>query len=1343
MAMFQPPSPLMLCGNVAENWKKFKQRFLLYLEALGSDKMSEKRKVAILLTVIGDESVEVYNTFTFEDANPKLDDVIAEFEKYCLPIKNIVFERYKFYSISQKEGQSVDAYVTELKKAASSCEFKEEEEMIRDRLVLGIRDNVMQERMLRESNLTLKKAAEFCRAYETSQNQVKELQSSVEAINVQGRPSMSSISKSLPQVVPKTTPKNGFFLCRNCGNTHKARNCPAFNKNCALCKNKNHFAKCCPNKDRLNYGSSYRARSKSKKVNEVVADSVDLSSSEDVASSSDFLKVEDLFVDSLENKLDFEGGSARRPRSWFERIEMNGSDHVLFKLDSGSEANVLPLKTYKQLKKMPQLSSTPTVLVGFNQTPVKPIGKIVINCSSRNISNVKVEFIVADVQSVPLLGLTACIQLKLIERVSKSNVDSVSVNSKEKIVNEYKDVFVGLGKFPGQIEIKLKPNAEPKVFPPRRIPLSLHDNLKKTLDGIEKQGIVSKVSEPTEWVQNLVIVEKPNGNLRLCLDPREMNKNIMREHYLIPKAEEILNRLSGKKVFSVLDMKEGFWHIRLSESSSLLTTFNTPFGRYKFNVLPYGLCSAPEIFQKHSQEIFGDIEGCEVYFDDILICAKNDQEHDSILKKVFDRAREKNVKFNLSKFQYKVSEVKFLGQVVSGNGIRPNPDHVRAIVEMERPQNKKELLRFLGMTKYVSQYIPNLSTLSTPLRHLTKNNSDWQWFPEHEKSFCDLKNKLVTAPALAIFDSSKTVTLQVDASKDGLGACLLQNGKPVGFASRSLTDAETRYAQIEKELLAIVFGFERFHQLTYGRLVNVQTDHKPLVSVVEKDVCKVSARLQRLLLRLLKYQFKLTYVPGKLMFLADTLSRSFLKDPVKDDIELSFVVHTLCKYVPMSEERKKEFVKAVDEDEVFVLLKKYHLLGWPKYKNMCPEHVQPYFNLKQDINFEGGLLFLNDKVLVPTKLRLTMLKKIHESHLGIEKCKLLARQVLYWPNMSKDIEYFVLKCQVCEKYRRSNVREPMLSHPVPSRPWERISADILQFGTKDYLVVIDSFSRWLELCLLKGKTAIDVINVLKPMFAKFGPPDVLLSDNMPFGSSEFKKFANDWNFNTVTISPLHSQSNGLAEKSVSIAKNILRKCYESKQDINVALMLYRNTPLKDTKLSPAQIMLGRAIKTTLPTTCSFLKPVQVDAKEVHSKLVRKNLDVKNLYDRSSQELPPLNEGDNVMIKCGKVWEPGIVVRKHEAPRSYIVKQVNGNEVRRNRKFLRRTLNKVQLSSYENLDPFPNEFVGPNHRVDHSTPTVQPNPPQTPNLAQPQNHPDLTVNRSRFGRVIKRPVRFYE
>ncbi|XP_054260689.1 uncharacterized protein LOC128985322 [Macrosteles quadrilineatus] len=303
MATFQAPQALDLSGNVAENWKRFKQRFMLYLEALGSDKMPERRKIAILLTTIGDAALEVYNTFSFSESTPKLEEVIGEFDKYCQPLKNIIFERFKFHSLGQKEGQSVDSYVTELKKAASNCEFKDEEDMIRDRLVLGIRDKVMQERLLRDTSLTLKKAVEFCRTCETSQNQVRELQNTVESIKVTGRPMSSNNTSRLPSKVGSKQ-HNEFFLCKKCANTHRARNCPAYNKNCALCKDKHHFAKCCPNKDRLKFSNKANGKPK-KKVYEVETDTAtaDQLVEDEYAIGVDFFsESDDLFVNSLENK---------------------------------------------------------------------------------------------------------------------------------------------------------------------------------------------------------------------------------------------------------------------------------------------------------------------------------------------------------------------------------------------------------------------------------------------------------------------------------------------------------------------------------------------------------------------------------------------------------------------------------------------------------------------------------------------------------------------------------------------------------------------------------------------------------------------------------------------------------------------------------------------------------------------------------------------------------------------------------------------------------------------------------------------------------------------------------
>ncbi|GBM84853.1 Transposon Ty3-I Gag-Pol polyprotein [Araneus ventricosus] len=238
--------------------------------------------------------------------------------------------------------------------------------------------------------------------------------------------------------------------------------------------------------------------------------------------------------------------------------------------------------------------------------------------------------------------------------------------------------------------ITLKDNAIPVIHPPRRVPQALQPKLKETLYKLEKEENVSKVNKPTNWVQSLVIVEKPNGNLRLCLDPRDRNKVIKREHYQIPSADDIISRLEGKKIFSVVDLKDGFWHVPLDEVNSEICTFNTPFGRYKLNKMPFGIASALEIFQKRNQKLFGDIEGVEIYFD--IIVARNDgASHDAIMSKVLERARSVNIRFNPDKLQYRVSEVKYVGQIISKSGIKHDPDHIKAIVEIPTPKSKTEV----------------------------------------------------------------------------------------------------------------------------------------------------------------------------------------------------------------------------------------------------------------------------------------------------------------------------------------------------------------------------------------------------------------------------------------------------------------------------------------------------------------------------------------------------------------------------------------------------------------------------------------------------------------------------
>ena len=251
------------------------------------------------------------------------------------------------------------------------------------------------------------------------------------------------------------------------------------------------------------------------------------------------------------------------------------------------------------------------------------------------------------------------------------------------------------------------------------------------------------------------------------------------------------------------------------------------------------------LHKKMVEKHFGDISGALLVFDDIIIGGKSEEEHDLILRKVLTRARERNIKFNRDKIQFRVNQVKYVGEVARELGFSPDPEKISAIHNMPTPSCKQDLQRLLGMINYLRKYIPNMSELTAPLQYLLKGDVSWAWFPEHDSALTKIKTVLSSAPVLRFYDTSLPTTLQVDASKDGLGACLMQQGQPVAYASRAMSNSEINYAPIEKEMLAIVFGCERFNMYTHGAEVEVHSDHKPLDSIFKKRLFKVPPRLKK------------------------------------------------------------------------------------------------------------------------------------------------------------------------------------------------------------------------------------------------------------------------------------------------------------------------------------------------------------------------------------------------------------------------------------------------------------------------------------------------------------------
>lgn len=455
-----------------------------------------------------------------------------------------------------------------------------------------------------------------------------------------------------------------------------------------------------------------------------------------------------------------------------------------------------------------------------------------------------------------------------------------------------------------------------------------------------------------------------------------------------------------------------------------------------------------------------------------------DHDHDNNLRQLLKRCREKNIKLNKAKFTFKSKEVSFIGHILTKDGLKPDPNKVRAIVDMDRPTDVQGVQRLIGLVKYLSMFLKHLSELCKPLRQLTHKNTEWNWTHEQEEAFMEIKRAVTQTPVLKYFNPSELTEGQGDASANGLGFALLQGGQPVTYASRALTPVEQRYSQIEKELLARVFGLEHNHQYVYGRHVVLWTDHKPLVSIHKKPLASAPKRLQRLLLRLQQYDVEFRYQPGPEMHLADTLSRAYLKTYERSCAEVEAEKICAVQFLPMSEPQLKEIQKETASDTTLQILKKVILNGWPDNKNEVPTELHPYFTIRDELSVQDGVIFKGSRCVVPLSVRQKIRERLHGAHTGLQGCLGRAREVVYWPRMNGDLTDYISKCEICSTYQPAQGKEPLICHEVPDRPWEKIVLDIFTLENKDYLCTVNYYSSYFEVDRLDTKTVTEVTRKL-------------------------------------------------------------------------------------------------------------------------------------------------------------------------------------------------------------------------------------------------------------------------
>ena len=1219
-----------------------------------------------------------------------------------------------FKSRVQKEGEPFEQFVMDLRLLIKECGFDDpnlRDEMVRDNVVFGIRDGKIRQELIKVGNtLTLDTAIDIARTHELSQSQSHTMDNEDKNIHYCGarpkhtaQPPRSRKNKTENQKQKsenrKAKPKKK--KCTRCGKeNHPYEKCPAKGKQCAKCKMYNHFASEC----------------KSRSVHLVQGE-------------SDTEELEDFYILSINDHNDT--GS-----EFSEIIEINHKK-VKFQLDSGAKCNILKFESFKKLGLKLPLRRSGNMLKSFSGHRIKPVGIITLPVTVQDKVH-RIDFQVVDINNVPnVLGIDSCLKLKLICKGPTLPVNTCSVN--EDLVSEYSDLFEGIGCLPGEHRIITDKSANPVIHPPRKIPVAMKAKIKTELDRMEKLEIIEKQTKPTKWVNSFVAPVKANGQIRICIDPRDLNKAIQREHYPLKTIEDITEKLKDAKIFSKVDSTSSFWQIKLDQESSELCTFNTPYGRYSFKRLPFGINSASEVYQRIICNMIEDLEGVESIIDDIIIYGKDIDEHDRRLKALMQRCREYNLKLSKDKCIFRTNEIRYVGHLLTDKGVKIDPEKVKAVESMKKPENVQEVQTFLGFINYLAKFLPNMSEKSAPLRQLLLKNVEWHWGPEQEESFETLKHMATHAPVLAYYDDSKPITLTVDSSSKGLGAAKVQDWKPIAYASCALTPTQQKYSQIEKETLAIVFGCKKFHQYIFGHKVTVESDHKPLSSIYRKSMHEMPARLQRFFFELQRYDIEIVYKPGKEMFLADHLSRAFLSETNEDLVEeLSVNEIDLLSYLAVTPEKYEQIKKATETDKELNILRNTVLQGWPENKSSCPSEIKCFWNYRDEIACLDGLMFKGLKLIIPKTLRKEMLELVHETHLGTVKCKSRAREVMFWPSMSSDIEEKVANCSICAKVNmKMPPKEPLLNHELPERPWSKVAADIFEYKNENYLVTVCYYSKWPHLQKLQNMTSKSVIACLKAQIGLYGYFDELITDNgSNFASYEFKNFAKEYGFVHTTTSPHFASSNGQAERTVQTVKNILKK----NADPQKALLVYRNTPIEGIDLSPAQMFMGRRLKTALSMATELLKPE--NTKTIKEKLRMRQQSQKKYHDiRCSKCLKSLEPGQNVAILHDKKWIPGTVLNKHPTPRSYVVETSSGSKLRRNRQHINTT--RADLQRGEIRDPG-TLLRYETRRNNTENPDINENQPvqhETRSSVQPDQCAKTVVNVRRSGREIKPPVRF--
>jgi hypothetical protein len=718
----------------AEKWPAWKARFTRFRSATDLCTKSDARQISTLIYCMGDKAEDIFKSLQLstEDAD-KYDKVLDAFDRYFVIRKNIVFERAQFNLRRQLPGETAATFITALNKLADTCEFGAlRDELIRDRLVISICDAKLSEKLQMDDKLTLEKAITTIRQAESVHQQQEVLRGatadSKDVMQVRSDPYKRQ--QYLPQDnlrqqhnKQERHDNQQHTSCKWCGRqpAHQRTSCPAKDVTCNNCHKKGHFAKVCQSSAAAGNIKSIFAQPASDAIFE--DDTYDA-----------------LFLNTLSD--------SSATDVWRADIIVDGKASISFKLDTGADATVIPWSTYQKHLTQP-LQPSDKRLFGPNRAPLDIAGTFRATLTWRSASSTQSIYVMRDVQQA-LLGRPAIDALSILRTVD-------AISTLDNVKGMFPELFTGLGCMSGSpYKIRLSDSAKPHaIYTPRRVPLALLPQLKAELDKLLRLDVIRKVDEPTAWCAGIVVVPKRSGDIRLCVDLSRLNEAMLREQHTLPDIGQMLASLTGATIFSKLDCNSGFHQVPLDTESALLTTFTTPFGRYCYTRLPFGISSASEHFQKRMSRILEGLEGVICLIDDILVHGKDKQEHDTRLMLTLQRIKAHGVTLS-SKCEFFKSDIKSVGHILSSSGIRPDPDKISAITNMPAQLLMSRQLRSTlpTTTSILHPQLPDYQALRTADDNIK----------QHQKVNYDHRHAARTMPSWSMGDNVWIADLHLNAA---------------------------------------------------------------------------------------------------------------------------------------------------------------------------------------------------------------------------------------------------------------------------------------------------------------------------------------------------------------------------------------------------------------------------------------------------------------------------------------------------------------------------------------------------------------------------------------------------